>query len=84
MAEGRTITDEIRKHAHEEAQGIIKSAKANIQHELEVAKEELKEKIVDLTIAAAGNVIQEKLTEEGDRQLVRDFLNRMDEVDDKR
>lgn len=83
LAEGRKITEEVRKHAHEEAQEIIKNAKANIQHELNVAKEELKDKIIDLTIAAAGSVIQDKLTGEGDRQLVKDFLNRMDEIDDK-
>jgi len=83
LAQGRGITDEVRKHAHEEAQEIIKNAKANIQHELETAKEQLKDEIIDLTIAAAGNIIQEKLTGDGDRKLVRDFLDRMDEVDDK-
>ena len=83
LAQGRNITDEVRKHAHEEAQEIIKNAKVNIQHELEIAKEQLKDEIIDLTIAAAGNIIQEKLTGEGDRKLVRDFLDRMDEVDDK-
>jgi len=83
IGEGRKITDEVRKHAHEEAQQIINNAKANIHHELAVAKEELKDKIIDLTIAAAGNIIQEKLTAEGDTKLVREFLDHMDEIDDK-
>jgi len=83
IAEGRKITDEVRKKAHEEAQEIIKNAKANIQHELSHAKEELKDRIIDLTIAAAESVIEDRLTEEEDRRLVKDFLNRMDEVDDK-
>jgi len=83
VSQGRIITDEVRKHAHEEAQDIIKNAKANIQHELETAKEELKDEIIDMTIAAAGNIIQEKLTADGDRKLVRDFLDRMDEANDK-
>ncbi len=84
VSQGRSITDEVRKHAHEEAQEIIKNAKANIQHELEIAREELKDQIIDMTIAAAGNIIQEKLTGEGDRKLVRDFLDQMDEANDKR
>lgn len=84
IADGRKITDEVRKQAHEEAQAIITNAKANIQHELAQAKEELKDKIIDLTIAAAENVIEDRLTEEEDRRLVKDFLDRMDEIDDKK
>jgi F-type H+-transporting ATPase subunit b len=84
IAQGRQITEEMRKKAHEEAQTIINNAKSNIQHELEHAKEELKDKIVDLAISAAETVIEDRLTEEEDRRLVRDFLKRMDEVDDKR
>ena len=80
VAKGRHITDEMRKIAHEEAQAIIESARANAKYELSKAQEQLKEKIVDLTIAAAGSVIQEKLTEEDDRKLVEDFLNRMDKA----
>jgi F-type H+-transporting ATPase subunit b len=83
IAEGRKITDEVRKKAHEESQTIINNARANIQHELSHAKEELKDRIVDLTIAAAESVIEDRLTEEEDRRLVKDFLNRMDEIDDK-
>jgi len=81
IAEGRKITDEVRKKAHEEAQEIINNAKANIKHELAAAKDELKDKIIDLTIAATENVIQEKLTEEDDRRLVKDFLDKLDEIE---
>jgi F-type H+-transporting ATPase subunit b len=77
---GRKITEEVREKAHEEAQGIINSAKKDIKYELEKAKEELKDKIIDLTISATEMVIQEKLTGEGDKKIVKDFLEKVDEL----
>jgi F-type H+-transporting ATPase subunit b len=80
LENGRKITEEVREKAHEEAQGIINSAKKDIKYELEKAKEELKDKIIDLTISAAEMVIQEKLTAEGDKKIVKDFLEKVDEL----
>ncbi len=80
IAEGRKITEELRKKAYQEAQEIILHARENIKYELTKAKEELKDKVIDLTIAAAENMIQEKLTAEGDRKIVEDFLKKLDEA----
>ena len=80
VAEGRKITDEVRKEAQLNAQMIINDAKESIKYELSRAKEELKIKIVDLTIRATENVIQEKLTEEVDKKLVEQFLDKIDEI----
>lgn len=80
VAEGRKITDEVRKSAHLEAQGIIENARQNIKHELTKAKEELKDKVIDLTISVAEDIIREKLTESQDRKLVREFLDKVDEA----
>ncbi len=80
VAEGRKITDEVRKEAQLNAQLIINDARESIKYELSRAKEELKIKIVDLTIRATENVIQEKLTEEGDKKLVEQFLDKIDEI----
>jgi len=76
--EGRQIQDDLKKSAHLEAQKIIDDARANIKYELSKAKEELKEKIIDLSIMAAESVIQEKLTEKQDRKLVKDFLDKVE------
>ena len=76
LSEGKAITDEVRKKANLEAQEIIASAKDNIKYELAAAKEELKEKIVDLTILSTEHIIQEKFTEEDDKKLIRDFLEK--------
>ncbi len=80
IAEGRKITDEVRKSAHLEAQEIIENARQNIRHELTKAKEELKDKVIDLTIKVAEDIIREKLTGGQDRKLVREFLDKVDEA----
>ncbi len=80
IAEGRKITDEVRKSAHLEAQEIIENARLNIRHELTKAKEELKDKVIDLTIQVAEDIIREKLTQDQDRKLVREFLDKVDEA----
>lgn len=80
IEEGKKASEEIRRGANQDAQDIINSAKENIKHELFKAKEELKDRVIDLTIKATENVIQEKLTGEKDERLVRDFLDKVDEA----
>lgn len=80
VEEGKKITEEIRKKAHEESQDIIEDARANIKYELAKAKEELKNQIIDLTIRATEDVVEEKLTEDSDRKLIGDFLENIDDV----
>lgn len=80
ISDGKRITEEVRKKAYEDAQEIINKARQDIKYELFRAKEELKEKVVDLAIGAAENVIKEKLTEEGDKKLVREFLDSIEDI----
>jgi len=78
LENGKRIAEEARKKAGEDAQGIIESAKESIKYEVSKAKEELKDAIVDLTIKAAENVIEEKLTQKQDRALIAKFLEDLD------
>lgn len=80
VSEGRKVTDEMRKKAHEQAQDIIENAQQNIRYELGKAKEELKDKIIDLTISATENIIQEKFTEKDDKKIIQEFLDKIDKV----
>lgn len=80
IAAGRQITEEVRKKACAEAEVIIDNAKQNVQSELFKAKEALKEEIVNITIKAASNIIEEKLTEEQDRKMVEDFIERIEKA----
>jgi len=78
--ESKSILEEARKNAHVQAQGIIDNAKSSIKYELAKAKDELKNEIIDLTLKATENVIKEKLTDEGDKRLVREFLEGIDNI----
>ena len=49
----------------------------DIKQEIAKAREALKDEIVNLTISGVENVVGEKLTEESDRKLVRDFLDNL-------
>lgn len=81
LNESKLILDEARKAGHLAAQEILDGAKANIKFELAKAKDELKNEIIDLTIKATENIIQEKLTEDGDRRIINDFLEGVDKLE---
>lgn len=83
IQEGKIQADGIIKEAHLDAEKILETARADIKYELLQAKEELKEKIINLTIQASEIVIQDKLTEDEDRKIVRSFLEKIDSVEDK-
>lgn len=81
LNESKVILEDTRKNAHIQAQEIIDNAKASVKYELAKAKDELKNEIIDLTIKATENLIEEKLTAEGDRKLVKDFLEGVDKLE---
>lgn len=81
IAQGREITDEVRKKANLEAQDIIDNARQNVKYELTKAKEELRDSIINLTIKATESVIQEKFTEGDDKKLISNFLDNIDKVE---
>ena len=56
---------------------IFEKARENIKVEIARAEERLKNKIVDIAIEAAEKVIEEKLSESGDRKLVEGFINKL-------
>ncbi len=80
IAEGRRIAEELREGAEEDAKRFTEAAKAAIKDELAKAREELKGEIVDITINIAEKVIEEKLTEAGDRRLVEEFLKEAGDI----
>ena len=81
IQEGREINAQMRKKAHEEAQDFITDARKQVKYEVSKAQEQLKEKIVDIALGAARTVIQEKLTADGDRKIVEDFIREVEELE---
>ena len=80
VAEGRKLTDEIKRKAHQEAQDILNEAQKNVQYELTRAKEELKERVIDLTLQATERIIEDKITEKEDRNLIKSFFDKVEKL----
>ena len=74
LEKGRMLVDGMKKEAHDEAQKMVEAAKQDIRYRIAKAKEEVKEQLIDLTIKATQNLISEKLTPDGDKRIVEDFL----------
>ena len=81
IEEGKKINAQMRKKAHEDAQDIITDARDQVKYEVSKVQEQLKDKIVDIALGAARTVIQEKLTEDGDRKIVEDFIKEIEQVE---
>jgi F-type H+-transporting ATPase subunit b len=80
VSEGKRIAEQIRENANAEALQIIEKTEEAIKAELSRAREEFRDEVVDIAISAAGKVIEEKLTENEDKKIVEDFLNRLDKI----
>ena len=80
VSEGKRIAEEIRQNANIEALQIIEKTDEAIRSELSRAREEFRDEIVDIAITAAGKVIEEKLTEDEDKKIVEDFLDKVDNM----
>jgi F-type H+-transporting ATPase subunit b len=79
LAEGREaggrLQKEIEGKARDESEAILTRAKAEIEREKEAAVEVLRRETVDLALAVASKLLNEKLDSEQDRRLVVDFVD---------
>jgi len=80
VEQAKVVSAQLRKKAHEESQDIIMDARQQVKYEVSKVQEQLKERIVDIALDAARSVIQEKLTGEGDRLIVEDFIREVEKA----
>lgn len=78
IAEGKRLADEIREQARQQADAMLEKANKNIEYETQKARESLKQDVVRLTIEATERLIQERLDDNKHRELIGDFLNRLE------
>jgi F-type H+-transporting ATPase subunit b len=72
--EGQQMANQVKENARKEALEIMSRSKEEIQREVEKAKVQLKNDVVNLSLQAAEKIIQEKLDKEKDGKLIRDFI----------
>ncbi|MFH0941221.1 MAG: F0F1 ATP synthase subunit B [Candidatus Omnitrophota bacterium] len=83
IALGEQDAREIKEKARLDAENVIEDAKREIKFELARSREDLKERIIELTMQATQAMIREKLTPEEDRRLIENFLKDVDKLENK-
>jgi F-type H+-transporting ATPase subunit b len=74
---GERVRREIEDKARGEGQQLIERAKREIEREKESALNEIRKESVDLALAAAARLMQEKLDPEKDKRLVVGYLDEL-------
>ena len=74
-AAGEKLREDIMARARTEHEELIDRARREIAAEREKAVAELRREAVELSLAAAGKVIEKNLDTEADRRMVQDYLN---------
>lgn len=81
VAEGREAGDRLRQEIEERARSegrvLIERARETIEREREAAVEMLRRESVELALAAAARLMEERLDEAADRELVRGYLDQL-------
>ena len=71
---GEEIRQKSQQEARQEAESLISKARLEIQRERDAAIDELRKEVADLTILAAGKVIDRSLDKKAHRQLIDKVL----------
>jgi len=75
MRTGEEARQKIQQEARQEAEAILERARLEIQRERDEAVDELREEFADLTIEAAGKVIEKSLDKAAHRELIDKVLD---------
>jgi len=78
--EGKRIGRELQEEARRESRSILEKAKEDIQLETAKAKVTLRNEIADLTLRATERMLQEKLDDTKDKELVLDFIEDLEKL----
>jgi F-type H+-transporting ATPase subunit b len=76
---GESIAGELEANARDKAGQFLERAEGELEREVRTARLQLREKTVDMAIAAAEKIIQEELDDQKHRKLVEDFITRLGE-----
>ncbi|MGB2768973.1 MAG: hypothetical protein WBC88_04530, partial [Candidatus Zixiibacteriota bacterium] len=75
--EGQTLANEIKENARVEAKQIVTRTREEIGRDLDKAKVQLRDDVVNMTLQLAERIIQEKLDRQKDKELVAQLVDEM-------
>ena len=74
--------EKIVKEAHDEADIIIRQAKNEAELEKKKAESEIKEQIIDVSLALSEKLIEREIKEKDHRELIDSFITQIGEADE--
>ena len=77
--EGQKIKDDLVKDAQREAEMKLENARDEIEHERQQMRESLHNEIVEVAMAAAEKLIEEKIDSDEDRSAIERFVKEVSE-----
>ena len=82
IAEGKQAAEKVRhdllERSRADQQEVVARATADIEREKDKAVEAVRREAVDLAIAAASKLLEQRLGSDADRKLVQDYLGRVE------
>ena len=80
VEEGKKVAADIKATAQEEVKQLRTKAQADLVREVAKAKVQLKSDMIEITMAAAGHVIRERLDDAKHRELIGSFIDSLEKV----
>ena len=77
VREGRRMAEEIAEKARDEARQRLEKSKQLIELELDKARKQLKEDIINIALSTSEKAIRERMDEEKHRSLVGGFIEEL-------
>ena len=74
MGQAQVARDELLSHAREQAQRIMERGHAEIQREKEKALVEIRDRVAELAVVTAGQLIRKELDDQTHRQLAEEII----------
>lgn len=80
VEEGKKMAADIKATAQEEVKQLRTKTQADLVREVAKAKVQLKSDMIEITMAAAGHVIRERLDDAKHRELIGSFIDSVEKV----
>lgn len=71
------IVDEAKGKAHEEGDRIVAAASAEIEQEANRAREEIRSKVAEISVAAAGKILGKEINASAHDKLIKDLATQI-------
>jgi F-type H+-transporting ATPase subunit b len=81
MTDAERLRAELSAQARTEAETLVQRARDQIQREKQLALQEIRTRVADLAVEAAGKIVTASLTPDVQRKLVDDFIRTVPEIE---